>query len=184
MAEEELNRFVLVGGTALALQFGHRESVDVDLFGKQPLDTLDLSGILSGFGKVQLLKKSPSIEVYSVDSIKVDFVNYRYPLLRPIIEESRLRLASPEDIAAMKLSAIAGRGSKKDFIDLYLLLQHFSLKEIVNFYLKKFPDGSEFLVLKSLTYFDDAEKEAAPKMFMNVTWQEIKECIREEVNKL
>lgn len=184
MAEEELNRFVLVGGTALALQFGHRESVDVDLFGKQPLDTLDLSGILSGFGKVQLLKKSPSIEVYSVDSIKVDFVNYRYPLLRPIIKDSRLRLASPEDIAAMKMSAIAGRGSKKDFIDLYLLLQHFSLKEIVHFYLEKFPDGSEFLVLKSLTYFDDAEKEAAPKMFMKGTWQTIKERIREEVNKL
>lgn len=168
----------------MALQYGHRESVDADLFGEQPLDTLDLAGILSGFGKVKLLKKSKSIEVYSVDSIKVDFVYYRYPLLRPLVEQSGLRLASPEDIAAMKLSAIAGRGSKKDFIDLYLLLKYFSLEEMMEFYLEKFPDGSEFLVLKSLLYFDDAESEAAPKMFIEVSWEEIKQRIRDEAAKL
>lgn len=184
MQQQELNCFVLVGGTALALQYGHRESVDADLFGEQPLDTLDLAGILSGFGKVKLLKKSKSIEVYSVDSIKVDFVYYRYPLLRPLVEQSGLRLASPEDIAAMKLSAIAGRGSKKDFIDLYLLLKYFSLEEMMEFYLEKFPDGSEFLVLKSLLYFDDAESEAAPKMFIEVSWEEIKQRIRDEAAKL
>ncbi len=184
MQQPELKPFVLVGGTALALQLGHRESMDADLFGDQPLETLDLAMILSGFGKVQLLKKSPSIQVYHVDSIKVDFVNYRYAFLRPFIEKSGLRLASPVDIAAMKLSAIAGRGSKKDFIDLYLLLDHFTLREMMNFYLQKFPDGSEFLVLKSLMYFDDADSEAAPKMFVDLTWKEIKHQIRDEVIKL
>lgn len=184
MQQPELKPFVLVGGTALALQLGHRESIDADLFGDHPLETLDLAKILSGFGKVQLLKKSPSIQVYHVGSIKVDFVNYRYPLLRPFIEKSGLRLASPADIAAMKLSAIAGRGSKKDFIDLYLLLDHFTLREMMNFYLQKFTEGSEFLVLKSLMYFDDADSEVAPKMFVNVPWKEIKQRIRDEVIKL
>lgn len=122
--------------------------------------------------------------MYNVDSIKVEFVNYRCPLLRPFVEKSGLRLVSPEDIAAMKLSAIAGRGSKKDFIDLYLLLNHFTLREMMDFYLEKFPDGSQFLAVRSLVYFDDAENEAAPRMFVDVSWEEIKLRILEEVNKL
>lgn len=177
MQQPELNRFVLVGGTALALQFGHRESVDADLFGPQPLDELDFSGILAQFGEVNLLKKSKSIEVYQVDSIKVDVVNYRYKLLKPIMEEEHIRMASPEDIAAMKLSAIAGRGSKKDFIDLYFLMNHFSLDEMMRFYKEKYSDGSEFAVMKSLTYFEDADSEAMPKMFENVEWEAIKQTI-------
>lgn len=177
MQQPELNRFVLVGGTALALQFGHRESVDADLFGLQPLDEIDFSGILAQFGEVNLLKKSKSIEVYQVDSIKVDVVNYRYKLLKPILEADHIRMASPEDIAAMKLSAIAGRGSKKDFIDLYFLMNHFSIDEMMNFYKKKYSDGSEFAVMKSLTYFEDADSEAMPKMFENVEWEAIKQTI-------
>lgn len=183
MQQPELNRFVLVGGTALALQFGHRESVDADLFGPQPLDELDFSGILSKFGDVNLLKKSKSIEVYQVDSIKVDVVNYRYNLLKPILEEDHIRMASPEDIAAMKLSAIAGRGSKKDFIDLYFLMNHFSLEEMMSFYKEKYSDGSEFAVMKSLTYFEDADNEAMPKMFENVEWKAIKQTILQNANR-
>lgn len=181
MQHAELNNFVLVGGTALALQYGHRESVDANFFGAQPLEDLDLAGILSGFGKVHLLKKSKSIQLFFVDSIKVDFVNYSYSFIHPIVEESGLRLASPEDIAAMKLSAVAGRGSRKDFIDLFVLLNSFSMREMIDFYLKKFPDGSEFLVLKSLLYFEDADLEASPKMFIDTTWQKIKLRIRQEV---
>jgi hypothetical protein len=184
MKQPELNRFVLVGGTALALQIGHRVSVDADLFGIQPLEDLDLAGILAGFGPVTELKRSKSIQVFSVDSIKVDIVNYRYPLLRPIHSVSQIRMASLEDIGAMKLNAIAGRGSRKDFIDLYFLLQQFKLTEIIDFYSRKYTDGSAFMVIKSLHYFEDAEKEEMPQMLQPVLWETIKDSIANEVQKL
>jgi len=184
MHKPELNRFVLVGGTALALQFGHRLSIDADLFGTQPLDELDLAEILGGFGLVVELKRSKNIQVFSVDSIKVDIVNYRYPLLQPIHSISQIRMASPEDIAAMKLNAIAGRGSRKDFIDLYFLMKRFTLKEMINFYMRKYADGSLFMLLKSLHYFEDAEKEEMPQMIQSVTWETIKTHIASEVQKL
>jgi len=79
----------------------------------------------------------------------------------------------------MKLNAIAGRGSKKDFIDLYFLLKEFSLGELIGFYRTKYQDGSEFLVLKSLSYFDDAEIQADPVMLVEYSWSSIKEVILE-----
>lgn len=68
-----------MGGTSLALQMGHRESKDIDLFGQKELEELEVSDFLSGFGKVQILKKSKNILIYTIDGIKVDLVNYRYP---------------------------------------------------------------------------------------------------------
>lgn len=184
MARHEFAKFSLVGGTALTLQLGHRISVDADFFGEQDLAYLNISSVLGELGKVQLLKKSLSIEVYSVYSIKVDFVNYAYPLIKPVLEIEGIRMASKEDIAAMKLNAIAGRGSKKDFIDLFFLLQIFSLRQIMDLYLKKYPDGSEFMVLKSLIYFDDADKETSPVMLTNVSWKEIQQTISKATDAL
>ena len=94
-----------------------------------------------------------------------------------MVIEDGLRLAGLKDIAAMKLAAVTGRGTKKDFIDIYFLLQQFSLKEMMEFYTKKYADGSTFLVLKSLTYFEDAEPEQEPVMFNNISWAPIKETI-------
>lgn len=93
-------------------------------------------------------------------------------------------MLSTKDIAAMKLNAIAGRGSKKDFIDLYFLLNEFSLDEILSFYEKKYLDGSIFMVQKSLTYFEDANPQLQPKMFLNFNWETCKQKIIEEVLKL
>jgi hypothetical protein len=86
-------------------------------------------------------------------------------------------LAAIEDIAAMKLAAITGRGSKKDFIDIYFILQKYGLSDILKFYEDKYSDGSIFLVLRSLAYFDDAEEEPMPKMLVNISWQEVKKTI-------
>jgi hypothetical protein len=88
-------------------------------------------------------------------------------------------MAGLKDIAAMKLNAIAGRGSKKDFIDVFYLLPYFNLNEMLELYLQKYSDGSEFLVRKSLTYFDDADLEEMPYMFDNISWDFIKEKILE-----
>jgi hypothetical protein len=86
-------------------------------------------------------------------------------------------MISQPDIAAMKLNAIAGRGSRKDFIDLYFLLRSYSISEMMEFYQRKYPDGSAFLVLKSLSYFDDAEADVQPRMLANVEWRDIKNKI-------
>jgi hypothetical protein len=165
MSNPYFGEFYLVGGTSLALQIGHRESIDIDLFGYKELDELELSDFLSTLGKIQILKKSKNILIYTIDGIKVDLVNYRYPWLYPCLNLENQRLADQRDIAAMKLNAISGRGSKKDFIDLHFLLKKYSLSEMIGYYNKKFLGGSEFLVLKSLTYFDDADLDESPKMY-------------------
>ena len=93
------------------------------------------------------------------------------------------RLASDKDIAAMKINAIIGRGTRKDFIDLYVLLQHYSLSQIMDFYKQKYPEFSEYRALLSMTYFDDAEMQDMPKMFIDTSWEEMKKTIVEAVKR-
>lgn len=178
MKDPNLQQMRLVGGTALALQIGHRKSIDLDLFGRLPIDQRELSLIMSAFGNVTPIQNSEHIHVYLIDGVKVDIVNYSYPWLQPFINEDDWRLANLQDIAAMKLSAITGRGSKKDFIDIYFLLQHFRLQDMLDFYQQKYRDGATFLVLKSLGYFEDAEKDAMPDMIMEADWTAVKSAIR------
>lgn len=182
MAEPYLQGCRLVGGTALALQYGHRSSVDLDMFGDVPDDDQALLEILESFGEVQGKKTSKYIKTFVVDNIKVDFVNYsRYPWIDDAVVEDGLRLASPKDIAAMKISAIEGRGSKKDFFDLYFLLQHYTLEEMLSFYIQKYPQYSMFRVRMSLIYFEDAENQDDPKLFEKVDWETVKATIAEAV---
>jgi hypothetical protein len=172
----------LVGGTALALQIGHRKSVDIDLFGVLEADIYELSEAISQFGQVTLLNRTKNINIYLIDGVKVDIVNYHYPWIEnPQIFDDIL-MAHPKDIIAMKLAAITGRGSKKDFIDLYFLLQSFLLTEMLNLYEKKYADGSVFLVLKSLSYFDDADKQELPSMLKHIRWDEVKTFINNQLD--
>ncbi len=184
MNESTFDSFVLVGGTSLALQYGHRDSIDLDFFGNQPIDEDLFLSKLSLLGCVQMIKKSDNVLICSVNDIKVDLVSYPYTWIGPVIHVNKLRLASDRDIAAMKLNAIAGRGSKKDFIDLYFILQRFSLNEVISFYNEKYPDGSLFMVLKSLSYFEDADLELSPKMYIDVQWDEIKAFISEQIKHI
>ena len=170
----------LVGGTSLALQYGHRKSVDLDLLGTLEADIITLSAALLPCGKVTRLNNTTNIHVYSINGIKVDIVNYPYPWIDALQMVDGLSLSSVKDIGAMKLAAITGRGTKKAFIDLYLLLQHFSLPDLIQFYEQKFYDGSVFFVLKSLVYFEDADMEQMPIMLHVFSWDEIKARIRME----
>ncbi len=183
MSHESLSGLNLVGGTALALYEGHRLSVDIELFGDVELNNEYLLDLLNQFGKVQVISINPKILIYSVDNIKVDFVSYSYQLLESVNIYEGIRLVSKKDIAAMKLNAIAGRGSKKDFIDFYQLLNDFDLRQMMNFYLKKYPNGSEFLVLKSLLYFDDADIEPDPIYIKKFSWADVKKEVIEVVKK-
>ncbi len=184
MADDFFKNFILVGGTSLALQIGHRNSIDIDLFGNQNIIPDVFVDKLNEFGNVEISQASKNIFITSINAIKVDFVNYKYPLLENFIEKSGIRLASKQDIAAMKLNAILGRGSRKDFIDLYFLLKDFSLKEMIAFFNKKYSDGSVFLLFKSLTYFAEADAQPQPKMFLDFNWETCKQKIIEEVLKL
>lgn len=184
MHSSSFKEFNLVGGTSLALQIGHRISVDIDLFGVSEINEIEFNKELSSLGNLTILKKSKNIIVYAIDGIKVDFVNYPYPLLESPKTINSIRMVSLKDIAAMKLNAISGRGSKKDFVDLYFLLDIFPLEKIFQFYSEKYADGSTFLALKSLSYFDDAEKEEMPIMTEKIEWNHIKNTILKEAKKL
>lgn len=180
--ESFLSEARLVGGTALALQYGHRASVDLDFFGAINEENEMIQESLAKMGSLSVIKESNNIKIYLVNGIKVDFVNYKYAWIDSIVEENSLRLASPKDIAAMKINAIEGRGSKKDFIDIYFLLQHYALKDILEFYAEKYPENSQFRALMSLSYFEDAEEQLMPQMFFNIEWKEMKRFILDKLS--
>lgn len=185
MAEPLLSEMRLVGGTALALQYGHRNSIDLDFFGKLPEDKdEEFREMLRRYGNVVILKEIRTIKCYLINEIKVDFVNYKYLWIDDAICDDGLRLASPKDIAAMKINAVEGRGTKKDFVDIYFLLEKYSLTEILAFYELKYPEHSQFRALISLSYFEDAEQQPMPKMFMTAEWEDIKDAILQEITKL
>lgn len=185
MTEHSLVETRLVGGTALALQYGHRNSVDLDFFGKLDEDTLVVRSCLEKIGKVNVIKETKSIRIYNLDDVKIDFVDYsRYDWIDEPVVKGNLRLASPKDIAAMKINAIEGRGTRKDFIDIYYILQHYTLTDLLNFYKQKYPEYSIFRALMSLSYFVDAEKQNMPKMFTTDSWEEMKAYILKEVEAI
>jgi hypothetical protein len=181
----ELSTLRLVGGTALALQLGHRQSIDLDFFGnfdavrKDVIDAIKQAGFA-----VQINNEGESILLCEVDTVKVDIVRYKYEWLETTVEEDGIRMAGLKDIAAMKLSAIAGRGSKKDFVDMYFLLQYFSLSQMLDFFANRYKQDSIFHVVRSLTYFADAEPFSMPTMFVNVSWEAIQSTLREAVRTL
>ena len=178
----ELSATRLVGGTALALQYGHRMSVDLDFFGQLPQDKEELIAIAKQIGEVVVFNKSNFILQMTINNVKVDFVDYsRYEWIDEPVRGDGFVLASDKDIAAMKVNAIMGRGTRKDFVDLYVLLQHYSLAEILDFYMQKYPEYSEYRALLSMTYFEDAEMQDMPKMFIDTPWDKMKKSITQAV---
>ena len=181
-AQPEIKQLRLVGGTALALQYGHRQSVDLDFFGKLPEDKDELIDVVRRVGEVTVLNRSKIILQMVVNQVKVDFVDYsRYPWIDEPVQGDGFVLASDKDIAAMKINAIMGRGTRKDFIDLYVLLQHYSLPQIMDFYRQKYPEFSEYRALLSMTYFDDAEMQDMPLMFIDTPWESMRTSIIQAV---
>lgn len=172
----------LVGGTALALQYGHRKSVDLDFFGCLNADDETLREQLRTCGTLKIHSEAKNIKLYFINGIKVDVVNYSYPWIQDAVQEDGLILAAPNDIAAMKIAAIEGRGTKKDFIDIYELLKHFSLSDILDYYKKKYEEGSTFRAILSLSYFEDAEPQPMPHMFTDIEWEEVKDNIKKAIS--
>ena len=183
-SQTELQGMRLVGGTSLALQYGHRQSVDLDFFGTLSVSQEEIIEMAKNMGNFKLFNKTKYILQFVLNNVRIDVVDYaNYEWIdEPIIEDGII-LASPKDIAALKINAIEGRGTKKDFIDVFELLKHYELSEILDFYMQKYPDYSMFQALLSLTYFDDAESQAMPVMFASESWDDMKEKISGEVRK-
>lgn len=175
----ELSQFRLVGGTALSLLHGHRTSIDLDLFSDQPFDKHSLKELLEDlFHPVSIREStSKSIMQCSVENIKVDFVSVKDPFNNPIDYFEEIPFANIEDIAALKLNAIKGRGSKKDFWDIAKLLKIYSLEKLLSFYEKRYPYDDTFAVIRSLVYFDDAETDPDPVMVEKTSWDQVKKAI-------
>ena len=167
----------LVGGTALALHLGHRKSVDLDMFGTfDPI--VSYRKLLADAGHSVEGAENGTVQSLRVNNVKVDLVNYPYPWLDDAIEEGNIRLAGLRDIAAMKLSAVANRGRKKDFIDVARLLDVFSIDQMLSLYKEKFSVSELSFPLRGLMYFDDAEEDPMPEMFdSNFTWENVKKTV-------
>lgn len=180
----------LAGGTALALHLGHRYSYDLDFFTTKRFDekvlTQELGETLSDF---RLERQEWRTILGYVGDMRFSIFYYKYPLLFPTHNFSSISIADVKDIAPMKIAAIADRNTKRDFIDLYFILavqKILTLEETLELYEKKFQKlaQNKVHILKSLVYFDDAEKDAMPQMIQKVQWESVKQFFLEEQKSL
>lgn len=181
-----LEDFYLAGGTGLALQFGHRLSLDLDFFAKEQFDEEMLLQRAQTLDRFALVAKAPYTLHATVQATKVSFLGYAYPVLFPVNRFLDVAVADPRDIACMKVSAIASRGTKRDFVDLYLCVEQYGLKEILRIFNQKYSEArySRIHILKSLTFFGDAEKDPMPHMLVQIDWDEVKQRFLLEAPRL
>lgn len=177
--------FYLAGGTALAIQLGHRKSVDLDWFSIGNFSNGELKNKLATLGKFTLTGEEPGTIHGILDGIKTSFFHYDYPLLYSPVKFEKINLADKRDISAMKIDAVSSRGSKKDFIDLYFLLEEYDLKNLIGFFEKKYSglNFNKLHILKSLIFFNDADSEPLPVMLQNFQWSKAKRRLENEVKK-
>jgi predicted nucleotidyltransferase component of viral defense system len=173
-----------VGGTALALRYGHRITVYLNFFTDKELDANSLIDTFKEKFSIRILSQARNSLTLDLRSVKTDFIRHNYSLLKPIEKTEEIKMASVMDLAAMKLNSTMNRGSKKDFYDIYELLNHFTLHELITFYNSKYEFSSQLILLKSLVYFNDAEQEPDPVSVKQTSWKSVKQKISEAVGLL
>lgn len=176
---KDLDRFYLSGGTALALHLGHRESEDLGFFTKTEFEPEQLKQQLSKISKLEDITLDKGTLNCYLNDVKLQFLYYPYSLLEEPTDFKNVKISSVSDIACTKLITISSRGSKKDFIDLFFILQTYSLQDLFDLLLQKYPktDYNHLHILKSLVYFDDADIQPEPKMHKQVSWNQVKNFI-------
>lgn len=182
-------QFYLGGGTALAIYLRHRRSLDLDWFTPERFpDPMAFAPALRDAGILfSTDQTAPGTLHGQVDGVRVSFLEFRYPLLSPLNhwEEIGAYLASRDDLACMKLSAIAQRGSKKDFFDMYALCRaHRPLEQMLELYQRKFSVTDISPVLYGLVYFDDADEERDPLLLQKIEWPQVKLAFRDWVKAI
>jgi len=184
---ELATQFYLAGGSAIALHLGHRLSYDLDFFRSEHFDIDQVLETLKSLGEVDTFQATADTFNGRLKGSRLSFFRYPYPVLTPFINYHGAQIASPIDLASMKVDAITRRGMKRDFVDLYFICQqYFSLDEAMSGYFAKFSDFnvSRVHVLKSLIYFGDAEPNEMPEMLKPVKWDEVKRYFQSESEAL
>lgn len=183
----ELQNYSLVGGTALSLQYGHRISVDLDLFSNEKLQYENIiQALQKEFGaKFQYEGSFSRFGIFCfIDNIKVDIVHYPHNTIAPLDIRDDIRMYSSIDISAMKIQAILGRGKKKDFWDIFELLQHYSVNDIITFHQQKYPNQMLLISIPQvLTYFNDADESEDPISLKGQTWESVQTIIKQKVSE-
>ena len=183
MQDDKLQDFRLVGGTALALLFGHRTSIDIDLFTNKEFDAKSLQDHIDEKYGPSTSRSTTNSVMCRIDNIKVDMIAHRYQWLEPSLKTDGLRMASAKDISAMKIHAINQAGTRqKDFVDLYFLLEKYSLNEMVQGYGKKYPEGFPNIAKESVRSFDRVTIDDPIKVFdKEITWREVEKRLNKAV---
>ena len=179
-----LQDFNLVGGTALSLMYGHRTSVDLDLFCVNKFSNEVIANSLqSRFGEILNMRTSSHFGIFCyIEGVKVDIVRFPHPLIRPTIVVDGIRMYAPEEIIAMKVQAILGRGKKKDFWDVAELLNHFTVADFVNLHKEKYSTQNLYITVpQAITYFDDADESEDPISLKGQNWTIVKSAIQKKV---
>jgi hypothetical protein len=186
MEISELKDFSLVGGTALSLLYGHRKSDVLDLFSNKPFENNNIINPLKNkfHHRFSLEEKAPRFGIFCfIDEVKIDIVRHPHLLIRPEQNIDGIRLFSTEDIIAMKVQAILGRGKKKDFWDVAELLQHFSVADFIKFHKEKYATQNLIITVpQAITYFADAEESEDPISLKKQTWNGVKKFINSKVS--
>ena len=180
----EIQQSYLAGGTALALQFGHRESDDLDFFTQHEFEPQVLVEFFQRqMADFKLERTAWGTILGYIGKVKFSLFYLKYPLLRETHEWQGIRIADVVDIAAMKIAALSDRSTKRDFTDLFFLLKQFSLDEMFNFYDQKYGiwEQQQFHILRALVYFDEAELGDMPRMLKEVEWKQIREKVSQSV---
>ena len=158
MADEKFTSFNLVGGTALALKIGHRKSIDIDLFTATDFHSQEIADYLIAHYNVTRIQTIPNGVFCLIDGIKMDLLTHKYPLVEDVEIIDGVRMVSLRDIGAMKLNAIYNNGTRlKDFVDMYALLQSFSLQQLLEASEKKYPDNNIAMVKHALLHHEDID---------------------------
>lgn len=181
-----VERYYLAGGTACALYYGHRLSYDLDFFSTEPELPEKITKQLEGLGKLRIDQQTEGTWLGELNQVKLSFFQHLY---KEVSEESEwlgVRIASKLDIGVMKLEAIAGRGIKRDFIDMWYLSRELGLGNIFEAARRKYApaDISDMHFLRSLIYFDDAEVSTPPHMLHDLDWEKVKGYFKSEVKRL
>jgi hypothetical protein len=181
-----LTSFYLAGGTGLALRLGHRRSVDLDFFLGEDFNEDPVLQKLQHLEGFTLVAKKPGTIYANIRKTKVSFIAYAYPILFPSQPFLGVDVADSRDIGCMKISAIASRGTKRDFIDLHFLAQEYGLKQLLEWFKGKFSQTNYSVphILKSLSYFEEAEQDPMPHMLMSLSWEDVKQFFAREAPRL
>lgn len=184
-----LRDFYLAGGTALALRLGHRYSIDLDFFSttnwvERPTRRI-IVDMLSAL-QVQVLEDVDGNLLLRTLDVHIGFFGYGHPLLASTYDVEGVAVASITDIGLMKLDALISRGSRKDFYDLYMIMQTIPLPDLLALGRAKYPYARDFelMAVESLVFFENADRDLQPQLLLDLPWAAVRDFFTEQARQL